>query len=94
MFVCPGWLNGKNEDEDYLLVLNPTARQVLDEERGKHPEFVFTYNGTPAKGMYNSAWKRAWERAGLPTSNRYRKGVHNLRHTFGHRLRAADVSFE
>jgi len=94
VFVCPGWLNGKNQDREYLLVLNQPARSVLEEERGRHPEFVFTYNGEPARGFYNSAWKRAWARAGLPTDNRYRKGVHNLRHTFGHRLRAAGVSFE
>ena len=94
VFVCPGWPNGKNHDREYLLVLNQTARNVLDEERGKHSEFVFTYDGKPAKGVYNSAWKRAWARAGLPTDNRYRKGVHNLRHTFEHRLRAAGVSFE
>jgi integrase len=94
VFDCPGWLNGKNQDKEYLLVLNSTARLALEEERGKHPDAVFTYKGNPIGGMYNSAWKRAWQKAGLPTSDRYRKGVHNLRHTFGHRLRAAGVSFE
>lgn len=94
VFVCPGWLNGENKDKEYLLVLNSVARRVLDEERGKHPERVFTYEGAPLAGMYNSAWKRAWKAAGLPTDPRYRRGVHNLRHTFGHRLRAAGVSFE
>ena len=94
VFVCPGWLNGKNADREYLVVLNNTARQVLEEERGKHAESVFTYKGQPIRGMYNSAWKRAWAAAGLPSSDIYRKGVHNLRHTFGHRLRAAGVAFE
>ena len=94
VFVCPGWFNGKNKDKEYLVVLNRIARRVLDEERGKHPEIVFTYRGEPLAGMYNSAWKRAWKVGGLPAAAKYRKGVHNLRHTFGHRLRAAEVSFE
>ena len=94
VFVCPGDLNGKNTDKEYLLVLNRSARAVVEDQRGRHPEFVFTYKGHPVQKVYNSAWKRAWARAGLPTSDQYRKGVHNLRHTFGHRLRAAGVSFE
>ena len=39
--------------------------------------------------MLNSAWKRARTRAGLPQVR-----VHDLKHTFGRRLRAAGVSFE
>jgi hypothetical protein len=39
--------------------------------------------------MLNSAWKRARVAAGLPTVR-----VHDLKHTFGRRLRAAGVSFE
>jgi hypothetical protein len=35
------------------------------------------------------AWRRARRRANLPQVR-----VHDLRHTFGHRLRAAGVSFE
>jgi integrase len=94
VFVWPGWLNGKNDDKEYLLVLNRTARRVLEDQRGKDPEYVFTYKGEPMQRMYNSAWKRAWRVSGLPTGDEYRRGVHNLRHTFGHRLRSAGVSFE
>ncbi len=39
--------------------------------------------------MYNRAWKMARIRAGLPHVR-----VHDLKHTFGRRLRAAGVSFE
>ncbi len=39
--------------------------------------------------MGNSAWKRAKQRAGLPDLR-----IHDLKHTFGRRLRAAGVSFE
>lgn len=77
VFVCPGWLNGKNDDKEYLVVLNRTARRVLEEERGKNPEVVFSYQGNPLSGMYNSAWKRAWVASGLSQEARYRKGLHN-----------------
>lgn len=39
--------------------------------------------------MNNTAWRNAREKAGLPTLR-----VHDLKHTFGRRLRAAGVSFE
>ena len=38
--------------------------------------------------MLNSAWKRARKRVGLVVR------VHDLKHTFGRRLRAAGVGFE
>lgn len=41
-----------------------------------------------------TAWKAAWEKARLPIDGEYTKGPHNLKHTFGRRLRAAGVSFE
>lgn len=39
--------------------------------------------------MNNTAWKRARKLAGLPQVR-----VHDLKHTFGRRLRAAGVSYE
>jgi len=39
--------------------------------------------------MNNTAWQSARQRAGLPQVR-----VHDLKHTFGRRLRAAGVSFE
>ena len=62
---------------------------MVDERRGKNPEFVFTYKEKRLYNMLNSAWRRARERAGLPGFR-----VHDLRHTFGHRLRASGVSYE
>jgi integrase len=50
---------------------------------------VFTYKGKPITRITTSAWKRARTRAGLRTVR-----VHDLKHTFGRRLRAAGVSFE
>ena len=44
--------------------------------------------------MHNSAWKRAWRCAGLPIGAQWLRGVHNLKHTLGRRLRAAGVPLE
>jgi integrase len=78
----------KNRQER-LVVLNYAAKAVIDEMRGMHPDCVFTYNGRPIKKMYGTAWRKARTRAGLPQVR-----VHDLKHTFGRRLRAAGVSFE
>lgn len=53
---------------------------------------MFTYRENPVGKLNNSAWKRAWKKAGLPTEAGILKGVHNLRHTFGRRLRGAGIS--
>lgn len=75
--------------QDKVLVLNWTAKQVLDEVRCDHPIWVFTYKGAPLTTMNSTAWKAARKRAGLENVR-----IHDLRHTFGRRLRAAGVSFE
>jgi integrase len=62
---------------------------VVESRRGKHDTHVFTYKGNPVDRILNSAWRKARVRAGLPTLR-----VHDLKHTFGRRLRAAGVSFE
>jgi integrase len=85
---CNDEFQTKNSKER-IAVHNSIARRVVDEQRGKHREFVFVYRGKPTKSILNSGWKHARDRAGLPHVR-----VHDLRHTFGHRLRAAGVSFE
>jgi integrase len=85
VFVLPDTKNGQPR----VVVLNRIARGVLESIRGQHPEYVFSYRGAPHSRMNNSAWRKARARAGLPQVR-----VHDLRHTFGHRLRAAGVSFE
>ncbi|MBF0254994.1 MAG: tyrosine-type recombinase/integrase, partial [Gammaproteobacteria bacterium] len=87
VFLVPGSLV-KNVDER-LIVLNQVARSVIDAQRGTHPTHVFHFRGKPVGHMLNSAWKLARARAGLPQVR-----VHDLKHTFGRRLRAAGVSFE
>ncbi len=75
--------------QDRLVVLNSVSRSVIEEVRGVNPDYVFTYQGHPIWRMYNRAWKEARIRANLPDVR-----VHDLKHTFGCRLRAAGVSFE
>lgn len=93
IFIIPSSIV-KNK-EDRIIVLNKVARSVIDSQRGKHLKYVFTYNDDRLRaGMLNTAWKRAWENAGLPMSDNVRKGPHNLKHTFGRRLRAVGVPYE
>ncbi len=77
-----------------MLVLNSTARNVIESRRGKITTHVFGYKGKPVVRMYNSAWKKAWVRAGLPVGKDVLSGPHNLRHTFARRLRLAGVPLE
>jgi hypothetical protein len=55
VFIIPG-THVKNGD-DRVVVLNGVARSVVDEVRGQHVDFVFTYRGHPVTKIYNSAWK-------------------------------------
>ena len=70
-------------------MLNRIAKGVVESEHGRHPTYVFSYKGKRLVRMNNHAWRKARTRAGLPQVR-----VHDLRHTFGHRLRASGVSFE
>jgi integrase len=87
VFVIPAYAVKNRKPR--LVVLNRVAKSVVDEVRGVHPEFVFTYQGNRVLTMNNTAWKSARKRAGLAQVR-----VHDLKHTFGRRLRAANVSFE
>jgi integrase len=106
VFLIPG-KNVKN-GEERLVVLNRVARSVIESQRGKHPDFVFVQEfknkePQPVRGMNNTAWKNARERAAEKWSEAHlepapegfrRVRVHDLKHTFGRRLRAAGVCFE
>ena len=71
------------------MVLNSVAGSVVESARGDHPEYVFAFRGHRLHHINNTGWKQARARAGLPQVR-----VHDLKHTFGRRLRAAGVSFE
>ncbi len=86
VFVIPG--ERVKNGSDRLVVLNRIARAVIERQRGKNPEFVFIYKGKPVQRMLNRSWRKARQLAGLDVR------VHDLKHTFGRRLRSAGVSFE
>ena len=106
VFLIPGDLVKNGEER--LVVLNRVAKSVIDSQRGVHPTHVFTRtikDGHPSRltKMYNTAWKAARERAADEWAKRHSEPapegfrqvrVHDLKHTFGRRLRAAGVTFE
>lgn len=87
VFLIPGQYVKNRQDR--LVVLNKVANLVIQEVRDNHKDYVFTFKGKPITRMLNSAWKKARKRAGLPEVR-----VHDLKHTFGRRLRSAGVGFE
>jgi len=107
VFLIPG--ERVKNGEERLVVLNRVAKSVVESLRGAHSVYVFAHSRgkesapLPVKKMYGTAWKRARERAadvwperhGKAAAEGFRKvRVHDLKHTFGRRLRAAGVSFE
>lgn len=82
-FLIPGEYhkNGKAR----LLVCNSVARSVLEAQKGLDPELVFPIQ----EQAFRMAWDRAREKVGLTYVRR-----HDLKHTFGMRLRAGQVPFE
>ncbi len=102
IFITPGkrvqyedgvWGGEKNK-EDQIVALNQVARSVIEAQRGLHPVYVFPYQDRRIGRIHNTAWKKAWINAGLPVDGSYNKGPHNLKHTFGRRLRSVGVSLE
>ena len=87
MFVIPG--DRVKNGHERVVVLNRVAISVVEARLGIDREYVFTYDGHPITRMLTSAWRKARGRAGLSQVR-----VHDLKHTFGRRLRAAGVSFE
>jgi len=73
----------------HVAILNDVAWSVIEEQRGKHPIWVFPHRQGPVASMNNTAWQRARREAGLQAVR-----IHDLRHTFACRLRAAGVSME
>jgi len=66
------------------VVLNKSARGIVENQRGG--EYVFD-----CRHLHTRAWNKAWEGAGLPMGEDYRKGTHTLRYTFASRLLDAGV---
>jgi len=102
MFELPGKVTKNGEPR--VIVLNQIAAEAVDRQRGLHKTHVFTYQPpTPKSGpnkdkqperhpvlrINTKAWRSARERAKLGDLH-----FHDLKHTFGRRLRAAGISKE
>lgn len=91
-----------------VVVLNDAAQAIVERKRGQHPVYVFTRINEHGERnrtgrMRNSGWVSARNRAaqkylavfGKETPFGFRDlRAHDLRHTFGRRLRSAGVSKE
>jgi len=109
VFIVPSKFGGRSgkggvkNKEDRVVVLNRVARSVIEAQRGKHSLYVFPIEGKAMHRMNNSAWDSATARAAeklaledskLVNEEFYHLRVHDLKHTYGRRLRAAGVSNE
>ncbi len=92
VFILPETMTKTSTER--IVVLNSIAARVVEARRSLPGEYVFSYGGRPVARLHNNGWKRAWRDAGLPVESGIRRGVHNLRHTFGRRLRSAGVPLE
>ncbi|WP_133130258.1 tyrosine-type recombinase/integrase [Legionella yabuuchiae] len=57
--------------------LNTQAIEILKQQKGNHPIFIFTYKGNPVSRCNNHAWRKALNRAGIKNFR-----WHDLRHTW------------
>ena len=109
VFLIPSDFGGRNErsgvknGDERLVVLNNVAKSIIDKQRGLSKDWVFPYNGNAMHRMNDSAWKKArvraaklWQEENLrPAHPGYASiRVHDLKHTFGRRLRAVGVTQE
>lgn len=109
VFLIPADFGGRHENsgvknrDERLVVLNSVAKSIIDGQRGISREWVFPYNGTGMHRMNDSAWKKARVRAAKLWQEQHLRPahpgfasirVHDLKHTFGRRLKAAGVTEE
>ncbi|MGY4830483.1 tyrosine-type recombinase/integrase [Sphaerotilaceae bacterium SBD11-9] len=101
VFLIPA--SESKSNRPHVLVLNDVAWRVVQECRGTHKEYVFVWRRErvknianepampygPIQTMNNTAYQNARRKAKLQKVR-----VHDLRHTYGQRLREAGVSEE
>jgi integrase len=109
VFLIPKKFGGRRPNSgvknrtERLVILNRVAKSIVDEQRGIHPLYVFPHKGKYLQRMNENGWKQARKRAALayeaemgeePHPGFKNIRVHDLKHTYGRRLRAAGVAFE
>lgn len=72
-----------------IVILNDIAKSVVQECMGNGSDHVFTFKGKPIFRIGTSAFKRARKKVGLSCIR-----VHDLKHSYGARLRAESVPEE
>ncbi|OQS36115.1 tyrosine-type recombinase/integrase [Chromobacterium haemolyticum] len=101
--------SGVKNGSERIVVLNSVARSIIETLRGRHPVYVFAYhesanpNEDNIQRMNGHAWRKARTRAAQKFAAKFMRRpnpgfakfrVHDLKHTFGYRLRIAGVPFE
>lgn len=87
----------------HVLILNDVAWKILQRQRGRHEDYVFVYRRERVKN-FDQAPEMQYHRIGTMNTNAYQDArkaaglsqvrIHDLRHTFGQRLRDAGISEE
>ncbi len=72
-----------------IVILNDIAKSVVQQCMGNGSPYVFVNKGNPVHRMGKKAYRKARKEAGLPHVR-----IHDLKHTYGARLRAAGVPEE
>lgn len=100
-FVLPA--DATKGQQERVVVINAVAGRAIAAQRGKSSVWVFPYRGEPIETANNTGWQNARQRAAEGYKKQFEREcpagfktlhVHDLRHTFGRRLRAAGVSNE
>jgi integrase len=82
------WLNQTKNGTPRGVPLNRDAVAILNDQRGKHPRFCFTYKGQPIGWeLSNDGWHNALKKAGIEDFR-----FHDLRHTWASWHRQAGTS--
>ena len=92
VFVLPPDCHKGGDYENYrLVVLNSVARAIVEARRDRHATHVFSSPRTkqPMTEINKNAFTRARKEAGLQQCR-----IHDLKHSFGARLKAAGVAHE
>jgi len=72
-----------------IVILNDIAKSVIEQCQGNGSKYVFPFNGKPICRIGNTGFQKARKKVGLSHVR-----VHDLKHTYGARLRAAGVPEE
>lgn len=96
-------LTATKNDMPRAVICNSIARRAVEyqrkwQEKYGGSDYVFPSRSprTARSKVRDSGtvWRRAWKEAGLPTGPLVKQGLHNARHTCGHRLRAVGCPAE